>query len=453
LAVTDPLSVSGTRAAGAASRIIGAPDPHDAKGLLRDRATLALVALSFVLQLAYIVFANAPTDIGDQIVYREIGEHFKSYWHNGYFGPDLRTPGYGAFLASFYELGFGDWAIKLTQALILSATCGLVAHMAARKGGVVAGRIAAGLFCCYLPLISFSSMLLEEALAVGLVTAGVAACVLMNDGRLPTRAAWLAGTLLIVALIVRPNTLTVMAPAVLFLVLSAYRRSAAIRTVVAIAVVFAVVFGPWIGRNFALFSKPLVLGDAGSASLAQGLHLPIDKEVGQFGSYRRAQHFFGNQRDFGQADVPQFDASRELHRDLTDHLGEFLLSRLYFQYEMWVWPITARTQYGSTDVIPYAAIQLLHLMILLAGLAGLVLTWRYASSRLFAAITVCTALPYLLYYPSPRYTLTAMPFLIVGASIAIRSVGSRLAIRRWRSRTEPSTATAAELRSARAGSA
>jgi 4-amino-4-deoxy-L-arabinose transferase-like glycosyltransferase len=410
------------------SRALGEPDPCATKDFFTDKITIGLIVSSLVVQLIYVFAANAPTNIGDQLVYKEIGDHFKSYLNDGYFGPNLRTPGYGAFLALHYELGLGEWAIKVSQALILSATCGVVAYLAARKKGIVAGRIAALLFCCYLPLISFSSMILEEALSIGLATAGVTACLLADKRRPELRVTYVAASLLLLAVIVRPNLGAVAAPALLFLILSSSSRREAMTRLAAIVVVFAVIFGPWIGRNLALFSKPLVLGDADAASLAQGLHLPIDKEVGQFGAYRRAQRFFADQRSdgFGARDLAGFEAGRELRRDLSDKTGEFLTSRIYLQYQMWFWPTTARIQYGESEKVPYAAIQLLHLILLFSGIIGLVLTRHQTSSRVFGAIAVCIALPYLLYYPGPRYALPTMPFLIVGAAISFQALTESL---------------------------
>src|SRR5688572_25371657 len=116
--------------------MLGARDPVVTDEFWTDRPIGGLVALSFVLQLLYVIFADAPKDIGDQLVYRDIGEHFKTYLERGYYGPILRTPGYGAYLALHYELGLGEWAIHVTQALALSITCGVVAFLAARKAGI-----------------------------------------------------------------------------------------------------------------------------------------------------------------------------------------------------------------------------------------------------------------------------------------------------------------------------
>lgn len=133
----------------------------------------------------------------------------------------------------------------------------------------------------------------------------------------------------------------------------------------------------------------------------------------------------------GARDLAGVDGWRELRQNLRHDTGELLGSRLYLQYQMWFWPITARVQYGQAESVPYALILALHLFVLGAGLAGLLLTSRQGSSRLFLVIVVATALPYLVYYPEPRYALSAAPFLLVGAGCAVETVRRRLPAERF----------------------
>jgi len=420
-------------------RLLGTGDPASTGRFFSDRPILGLVALSFVLQILYVIFANAPTDIGDQLVYRDIGEHFKRYWEDGgYYGPILRTPGYGAYLALHYELGLGEWAVHVTQALALSLTCGAVAYMATRKAGLAAGRVSAALFCLYVPLMSFSSMILTEAVSICLATLGTAICIAAGQGDSRRRLVVLGVAMLVLALITRPNAVTVALPTLLYLVVSSPSyREAATRVGIA-ALLFAVLFGPWIARNIDLFSRPMVLGDAGPYALALGTHLPVDRETGQFGSHERSSRFFSDTRadGFSARDAGSVKPWKELRENLSDHTGEFLESRAFLQYQMWFWPITARTQYGRDDPVPYGFIMAFHLFILATGIAGLLLTRRQATSRLFGVVLAVTPLPYLVYYPEPRYTLSVMPFLIVGAACALVPVARRLAATNGRRHSE-----------------
>jgi hypothetical protein len=97
---------------------------------------------------------------------------------------------------------------------------------------------------------------------------------------------------------------------------------------------------------------------------------------------------------------------------------------------MWVWPVTARTQYGLPEAVPYAVIMILHVGVLAAALAGILTSLGTAVSRLFLALILATAAPFLVFYPEPRYALPALPFLLAsaGAFFARALTVSRVAL-------------------------
>jgi hypothetical protein len=411
-------------------RLVGRLPRDPSVRVVLDPWILGLAGISLLGQLAYILFAHPPTEIGDQVGYRVLGADFGAYWSDGYYGSVLRTPGYPAFLALYDAPGSSEVAVQASQAIALSVCCLTVAALASWQAGVTAGRVSALLFAIYLPLLSFSSMFLTEALSITLGTIGVAAAVLAASGRAVAPWTALAVAVLGVSILIRPTTLTLVTPTLLGLLVALQSRGPRLRALAVATVVLAVLFSPWIAHNYQHFSKPLPLGDPGPVGLALGVHLPIDEEASEFGSWNRSYRFWSDQREdgFGPADAVALDARSELRNNLSRRPWEFVRTRIQLQYQMWIWPVTARTQYGQPEVIPYRAIQGLHIALLVAAIGGLVITWRTALSRLFLVLTVSTAAPFVVYYPEPRYLLPVMPFLI--ASSGVFAARSAAAIRR-----------------------
>jgi hypothetical protein len=411
-----------------ASRVVGTLPARASFRVLLDSWIAAFTIAALALSLAYVLFGEPPTHRGDQVAYRELGANFAGYWRGGYQGEVLRTPGYPAFLALIRAVTADETLVQIIQAFLLAASCLATAAIAAWTWGVAAGRVAALLFSLYLPLLSFASMVLTEALAISLATIGAAVAV--HAAAVRARATWVAVAVvtLLVGVLVRPNTLVFMLPIAALLILAA--PSARRRLyVVGITILAAVVlFGPWVGRNYALFERPMFLGDAGPFGLALGVHLPIDKTVGQFSSDERSSRFYLGQREdgFDPGDALALDAGRELRRNLRERPGEFLWSRVYLQYQMWLWPVTARTQYRYTEHVPYWSILTYHLVVLVAGFAGIVTSLRSAIGRLLGVLTLATAAPYLIFYPEPRYALPAMPFLMAAAGGFLVASAGRL---------------------------
>lgn len=390
--------------------------------ILRDPVIWGWFAVAAVIQILYIVIADPPTGAGDQAEYALIARDFGAWWGT----PNiqmLRMPAYPFVLSVLHELGLGgSTPAQVLQVGLLSACVLLVAQLGASVGGRRTARVAAGLFATYLPLMTFSSVLLTEALTISCAL-GATVCALRAADRSASGWVWwcgAAGALMAVAFLSRPGSMAIILPLVVLILVG--RRTLAERgtAVVVIAVAFAVAVGPWAGRNQALNGELLLTGTTGTYPAALGVHLPFDREVGQFATQRRSSRFWSATRPdgFGPREAEQQEWRQALRYNLEHRTGEFLVTRAIGQYQLWAWPVTAKTQYGQND-FPYPLLMAWHLALLLAGLVGF---WRYRRATLMrvgiAAVALTAAL-HLVTFPQPRYALMTIPFLAIGAAALV----------------------------------
>jgi hypothetical protein len=295
--------------------------------------------------------------------------------------------------------------------------------------GLRPARLAAWAQALYLPFFSYSSVLLSDIPAVAASTFAVLFVVLAIRGEQLNY--WYIGgaaVLLVCATIIRPAYLLFLLALAVVLALRADSWRSRLATVAIFALAFAVIFGPWIGRNYARSGKPWVLGTTDRVQLTWGLHLPWDNTTGEFSHWTRSYNFFTGQRKdgFTPHDAYLADPWDLLRDNVTKHPGEFLWSRVVGQYQLWAWPTTGRTQFALDDPIPFPPIMVEHLLLLLFGVLGFVMARRHLVGRIMVLLTLITVAEYLFYYGGPRYKLSVMPFLIGASSVAMLALVDRL---------------------------
>lgn len=406
-------------------------DPRGLFAMLRDPWIVGAAATVTVLQLLYAFFAD-PFFNGDGYV--GLGEDFLNYWRIGEFGYIIRTPGYPLILSAIYGLGLGDAGVKLVQIAMMTGGLLAVASIAELTVGRRAARASAWIFVTYLPLWAFSSIAMTEAISIPLLVFATVT-LLLSEKDEARRKQWIAATATLGAIvtIVHPNLLPEVCLLVLILAYGSLRREGlrgAARTAVVSILPFLILFGPWVGRNLAIEGSPEPLGK-NPFPIALGLHMPYETEIGEFASYRRSTRFFWRERSdgFTPEAALAMDPVAELRANLTSRTGEFLRSRAVAVAQMWPWPQTPRVQVEEPSVIPYPALMAIHLLVLGAGLVGLLRMRRTPAGFFGLGIVLIMFSMHLLFVALPRYTLPVFPYLIFGAGVVVSQL-------RWGSHPE-----------------
>ena len=312
--------------------------------IVRDPVVATAVLAAFVFQVVYGLVGNAPFEIDG---YDPIARELAAWWRTPTPGVTLRTPGYPVFLHLHYELGLGKSGVRVTQSLLLTGTLLMAAVLAGDVAGRGAARIAAVVGLLYPSMLTFSATALTEPVSVPLTTAACLAVI--AAARHPEHRLALAGlaaALAALGVIVRPGSFVYLAVIALALLLASQPLRARLATAGVIALVVAVVFGPWVGRNLAVIGEPSPLGNGGSFPLALGTHLPIDDDIGAHSAYRRAVRFFAGPVRTGSppSSRSRSDPWEQLRVNLTERPADFALARTVAQFQMRVWPQEARVQ-------------------------------------------------------------------------------------------------------------
>ncbi|HEY7253476.1 MAG TPA: hypothetical protein VIG37_23465 [Methylomirabilota bacterium] len=387
--------------------------------VLRDPYVLTALGALLVFQVLYMVFGHAPRGISDQMEFEQIGRHFGNWW---VLGDAHRTPGYPLYLAINYKLGLGNTGAMAGQALLVAVAAGGVGALVGIAGGLVPARISAWALAMYIPFFTYSSVMLSDVPSAALSVAGMLCLVLaIRSTELDWRWGTGAAVLLVLATVVRPIYLAFLVLALLVLMLRAGSWTTRLGLVGVFAVTFAVVFGPYVGRNYVHTRKAQPLGAQDHLQLTLGLHVPWDNQVGEFSPWDRSVRFFDGKRADGFTPQVAAVASpwRILKDDLTKHPADFLWSRVVAQGQLWVWPTTSATQSHVDDFLPYPLIMAEHLLLLLLGLVAVVRARAHLVGRLVLALTLITMGQYLFLFSTPRYAFAASVFLVGMSGITI----------------------------------
>ena len=388
---------------------------------LSDPWIIGAAATVAVLQLLYAFLAHPYFDADG---YVGPGMDFLQYWKVGEFNYIIRTPGYPFFLNSIYGLGLGDTGVKLVQVTLTTGSLLALASIAELTVGRRAARVCAWVFVAYLPIWAFSSIAMTEGVAIPTLVFATLALVLSERDE-TRRKQWIVvtATLGAIVAIVHPNLLPEVCLLILMLVYGSLRRAGvrgAARTAAVAVLPFLLLFSPWVGRNLAIDGNAEPLGK-NPFPIALGLHMPYDTEIGEFASYRRSTRFFWRIRSDGYTPEAALamDPLAELRTDLSSRMGEFLRSRAAAVAQMWPWPQTPRVQHEQSSVVPYPALMLIHLLVLGAGLIGLLHLRRSPAGFFGLGVVLLMFSTHMLFVALPRYTLPVFPFLILGAAVVI----------------------------------
>jgi 4-amino-4-deoxy-L-arabinose transferase-like glycosyltransferase len=433
---------------------------------LRACAMLVLLALSAFLQFTTVTQTRQDGVIhGDAtkyVFYAYNLKHHRVFSRTQSFGPGhdqaapapdkLTLPGYPAFLSLFLGAGAPDAAF-VRRATLAQAGLGvastLLAFLIALRLLPLGWAFAAGLLTATLPhFATFSAHLMTEPLFTSLLLASVLAMLSAARPAAGLSRMMLAGVLLGLACLVRPQLQLLPALAILAALLSSRLRPQLPRVLLATAC-FAAVLGPWYARNAGLERPP------GEPDL-----LVTTLYHGSFPGFM----YRDDPRTFGypyRADPDQARITADLDSVLS-HIGAsfraepartarwYLLGKPGFFLS---WGIVAGV--GDIFVYPVAASPwlqrplfagirdiafVLHWPLMLLALAAMLLaTWRprllsQEPARRHAAILLSVLLLYviamhMLGTPLPRYNVPFRPLEFTLALVALHAAWTR-----WRGR-------------------
>lgn len=187
------------------------------------------------------------------------------------------SPGLPLLAGGLFELA-GDDDVRLVRillALISAAAIPVVYSIGRRLAGPDAGLAAAAVIAFYPPLVGNAGMLLTEPLAGTLLAAGILAILRARDQAGPM--SWLlAGLLLGLTTLVRPEFLIVTACLALALILIEIRGGVgyAVRPVAVLLLASLVAIAPWTLRNVIEYERVVPLSTGGGQTLFAGSYMP-----------------------------------------------------------------------------------------------------------------------------------------------------------------------------------
>ncbi|MBI2503621.1 MAG: glycosyltransferase family 39 protein [Candidatus Latescibacteria bacterium] len=251
------------------------------------RTLWAILLLALALRAGFGLTRQGLADSSDEYHWDHLASVF---WQEGILHPDggtYRPPLYPLMLAGIYQVcGHRPDLVRLWQALLGTATCGLLYGIGRRLGGLRTGLIAAGLGACYPLFVFFTGVLMAETLLVLLTTAALLLALRLESAPTPGNAAALGGILGLAGLC-KPVVL-VWVPLLLW---GWWRRAALGRgrgMCLAVALgAMGLVIAPWTLRN------SLLTGRLVPISANAGMNLLIGNEPEAIGIYRQGVDYLG----------------------------------------------------------------------------------------------------------------------------------------------------------------
>lgn len=411
-------------------------------------ALAAVLALGFVHRLAYVVAQPAvdPTfdrPMLDGLVYLDWARNILA--GASYEGAYYLAPLYPFLLAGWLRvLGESFALLYLLQHVAVLAAAGLLAVVARRSGGAVAGLFTAALAVLYQPLLFFASTPVAEAIVLLPLTLSL--WVLTGKGRYRHP---ITGLLLGLAALGRPNLLLL---ALGWAALAGLRRRPRAAALILVGAAVAVL--PVMVRNQA------ASGHAVPISANSGITAYHGNGPGANGTYTQPAEFSGSpltqraeatavaSRLTGQP-LDAVDADRYWGREavrarLADPLGTLSLLALRaaltidtHEHGLDYDPLLDRNPWRATWRMPRVYELPLVPLALLLGLAvaGVVLRGLRGTGGpwVWCAILACAATP-ILFYVSSRYRLPAVTLLSVPAGCGAAALFSASASRPGRRR-------------------
>lgn len=386
------------------------------KAFLADRrkAAAAVFLVALVLRLGFLWRQGPPAEIvGDAIEYRAYAVHVLDA---GTYAADAgeratRMPGYPLFLAAvFAALGRSPLPVLILQSVLGAGTCvllyGLAGELLPPLWAAGAGLAAA----VSLDLIAPCSALLSECLFSFLLVLG--ARVLYKAEWAPGRRAAAFGVLSALLYLVRPEPLPYFLATALFLpyLFPRFGRRETLKALAAAALVASV----WIGRNAAVFGRPVPASTVGKTVAYLALEIPANR----LGLSPEPRHVAPSGLDELARDR---DFALE-YRALAARLSWPQLVRCYvLNLSLILYPFLPEYDWTYAVLVPF-------------WLIGFALALLKDKRFLPPSAAVAFSLGIFIFFggPASRYRQGIAPFLILLAFAGLKACADRVGARRLR---------------------
>lgn len=395
------------------------------------KSALLILAAGIALRLVELVVCHDTPLFGDASTYHR----FALMYLDGRTFPTVRAPGLPLWLALWYSVfGSGQWSAMLAQMPFYLALSVAVYLYTARKLNARAALIALALVTFYPALVFHSIWPLTEVPLAALIMLVV--WMMDDDPGLP--GIFCAGILLGLAILIRPNSITLIPAFALLYYLGGARRRV-LRTVL-FAVVAMIPAAMWSAREYRHSGNMVFINYTNSMNfyLGNNEYTPL---------YRT--WWLGSHGDGARGVPPQFTAERKemesvpLERrneaylraglaEITAHPARFVLRTMnricaFFSFDSYTATV-AISDFDSGK--PMGALllggdMLFYLTIVVASLFVVFGDWaqfglRSRSLLVWVGVLVSAyALPFFLAFAHPTYHLPVMPLLAVPAAAAL----------------------------------
>lgn len=351
----------------------------------------------------------------------------------------FRAPFYPYFLAMVYRiLGTGPWGIRAVQMALGLVSLWLIYRIGRRLLGPRAGVIALGLATLYDLLPYYEGELLLPTVLIVLDLAAFDRLLHAADRR-STGSAALAGLILGLSAITRPNVLVVVPLLAIWLWRSQKSRAPAIAFALATLPLPLIVTG----INWARGGDPVFIASQGGVNLYLGNNRASNgwsavapgMRADWWGSYEDGLRIPEAEagRPLSPSEVSAYWTRRALH-EIASAPGWWcghLLKKAYLWFGAEELSNNRDLRFWKTRLPVIDALPLRYAVLAPLALAGFFIASRQAAVPL-ALFIVPYALSFVLFFVTSRYRVITVPFLCILAAAVLDRIAADAAARRWK---------------------
>lgn len=333
-------------------------------------------------------------------------------------------PGYPILLAGIFSLvGSTSWlAVRVFQVLLSLTQVWFGARLGFHLGGRSTGLLTAALLALYPPNLTAPSFLLTE---VTFTCALLAALLSFLKAEEMGRVKWFALTGLALGLATYFRPTSGLLPVVFagYLLIRRYPLRKIIYGTLIMGMIVAACLSPWITRNYILYREFIPFTVSGGNPFLRGTY--INGEINEKFPWIKGDRSLSDraQMEYGKERVV-----KGFQNDFGGYLYWYTVGKFT---DLWAAPY----YYKELTYLPAQQVNLVHRIILGAGLGGLVIgLWQFKrAALLFLSIIAYFTFVHLVYLSGPRYSYPVVQLVIIlGAYFVAAAAGAirRLLLKR-----------------------